>query len=119
MNTPIEMVEIIAQGLGSFLDRIIFVGGAITSLYYDDPAASQVRPTKDVDCIIQIATKSEYYSFEEELRKYGFSHDISEGAPICRKIYKGIAVDIMPTNRSILGFSVPANRLPSGERKGS
>lgn len=32
-------------------------------------------------------------------------NDNSKGAPICRWIYKGILVDIMPANSAVLGFS--------------
>lgn len=30
---------------------------------------------------------------------------MSIGVPICRKIYKGVTVDVMPTDESILGFT--------------
>jgi len=103
-KSPVEMIEIIAEGLDYLLSKVVFVGGAVTSLYYDDPAAQKIRPTKDVDFIIEIYSNSEYSQLEEELRKQGFGHDISPGAPICRKIYKNIIVDVMPTNESILGF---------------
>lgn len=33
------------------------------------------------------------------------ANDISEGAPICRWIYKDIKVDVMPTDSKVLGFS--------------
>src|SRR5665647_3462243 len=45
---------------------------------------------------------------EENLRDRGFKNDTSEGASICRWIYKDIKVDVMPTDSSVLGFS---NRL--------
>lgn len=104
-KSPIEMIEIVSEGLGHLLDKVVFVGGAVTSLYYDDPAAQRIRPTKDVDFIIEISSNIEYNKLEEELRKIGFGHDMSQGAPICRKIYKNIIVDVMPHNLSILGFT--------------
>jgi hypothetical protein len=42
---------------------------------------------------------------EDNLRTRGFKNDTSEGAPICRWIYKDIKVDVMPTDSDILGFS--------------
>lgn len=42
---------------------------------------------------------------EKSLRAKGFANDTSNGAPICRWIYKDILVDVMPTDPSILGFS--------------
>ena len=104
-NYNIEKVEVVADGLEEMISDIVFVGGAIASLYADDPAALYVRPTIDVDCIIQLDSRGEFSRFEEALRKKGFCNDISEGAPICRWTYKGILVDVMPTELSILGFT--------------
>jgi hypothetical protein len=42
---------------------------------------------------------------ESNLRDKGFANDRSENAPICRWIYQDIKVDVMPTNKDILGFS--------------
>ncbi len=105
MKSPIEMVEIVATGLDHLLDKVVFVGGAVTSLYCDDPASERIRPTIDVDIIIEIYSNKEYNKLEEQLRKMGFTHDIRPEAPICRKIYHGITVDVMPTDASILGFT--------------
>jgi len=105
IKSPIEMIEIVAPGLDHLLDKVVFVGGAVTSLYCDDPAAERIRPTIDVDIIIEIYSNKEYNELEEQLRKIGFAHDIRPEAPICRKIYNGITVDIMPTDASILGFT--------------
>ncbi len=101
----IVMVQTIAKGLGSLLDELVFVGGAITSLYIKDETVRTVRPTDDVDCVIQIARRSEYTALEEKLRKLGFKHFIGNNAPICRWTYSGVMVDIMPNDPNILGFA--------------
>lgn len=105
INANIEKIEIIAEGLGDLLDEVVFVGGAVASLYIDDPAAIYVRATNDVDCIIQLSGRVEFSRFEEKLRKLGFRNDTSEGAPICRWIYRETLVDVTPTDEAILGFS--------------
>jgi len=84
---------------------VVFVGGAVAELYADDPAASDIRPTLDVDCVIELSSRTEHAKFEEKLRAKGFKNDISKNAPICRMIYNNIKVDIMPTDDAILGFS--------------
>jgi hypothetical protein len=93
-STNIQMLQTVANGLGELKDEMVFVGGAVAELYADNPAASEIRPTIDVDC-----------GMEENLRTKGFKNDTSEGAPICRWIYKDIKVDVMPTDSNILGFS--------------
>ena len=101
----IEMMEIVAGGLGDLLERVVFVGGATTPLYYEDAAATRIRPTTDVDCIVEIVSRGQYNIFEDELRRLMFKNDIRLGAPLCRWIYEDITVDVMPINEQILGFS--------------
>jgi hypothetical protein len=99
------MLQTVAIGLQELKEEVVFVGGAVAELYASDPAASDIRPTQDVDYVIEFSTRSEYHRFEENLRSKGFKNDKSTGAPICRWVYNGIKVDAMPTNYEILGFS--------------
>jgi hypothetical protein len=50
-NTTINLgiIKTIATALGELNEKVIYVGGAVVSLYINDPAADDVRPTKDVD----------------------------------------------------------------------
>lgn len=104
-STNMNMLQTVARGLGELKDEMVFVGGAVAELYASDPAASDIRPTLDVDCVIGLSTRLEFYRLEENLRARGFANDTSQGAPICRWIYKDIKVDVMPTDEDILGFS--------------
>ena len=101
----IEMLQIVADGLKELKDEIVFVGGAVAELYADDPASSDIRPTQDVDCTIEISSYKKLTELEEDLRSKGFANDNSQGAPICRWVYKGIKVDVMPTDEKVLGFN--------------
>ncbi|NVO08961.1 MAG: nucleotidyl transferase AbiEii/AbiGii toxin family protein [Bacteroidales bacterium] len=104
-SVNIMMLQTVANGLGELKENIVFVGGAVAELYASDPAASDIRPTLDVDCVIELNSRIEHSRLEEKLRAKGFAHDTSIGAPICRKIYKGIKVDVMPADSAVLGFS--------------
>lgn len=104
-SANITILEITAKGLEELKDEMIFVGGAVAELYASDPAASDIRPTIDVDCVIELSSRSEHAKLEAKLRNKGFSNDISKDAPICRWIYQDIKVDVMPTDSAILGFS--------------
>ena len=105
MANNIELIQCVADGLSNLKDDVVFVGGSVAELYARQPELSDIRPTIDVDCVVKIATYSEYTHLEEKLRSIGFHNDTAIGAPLCRKIYKGIMVDIMPLNTDILGFS--------------
>ena len=104
-NDNIDMLQTVADGLEELRDEIVFVGGAVAELYADDPASSDIRPTQDVDCTIELSSYKELTELEEELRTKGFANDTSQGAPICRWIYQDIKVDVMPTDENVLGFN--------------
>ncbi|MEK6816068.1 MAG: hypothetical protein AABY09_00515, partial [Nanoarchaeota archaeon] len=67
--------------------------------------APDVRPTIDVDVIIDVLSRYKYSEIEKTLRSLGFKHDTSEGAPLCRWVVDGMKVDVMPTDGNILGFT--------------
>lgn len=100
----LRMIEIVAFGLGDMNENVAFVGGAVAGIYANDPASEDARPTTDVDCVLQLGTINDQYELEEALQKRHFQHDTESGV-ICRWIYKGITVDIMPDDEHILGFS--------------
>lgn len=101
----LEMIETVAAGLGQLRKEAVFVGGASTCLHIDDPAAEGVRPTEDVDCVIEVSNRTGYSQVEKRLRGLGFSHVMEPGHPICRWRFRGVLVDVMPDDPSILGFS--------------
>jgi len=103
-NENIEMLQTVADGLEELKEEIVFVGGAVAELYADDPASSDIRPTQDVDCTIELSSYKELTELEEDLRAKGFANDNSPGAPICRWVYQEIKVDVMPTEGNVLGF---------------
>ena len=105
VNPAIAMVELVANRLGHLKERVVFLGGAATGLLVTDPGVSSIRPTKDVDVIVQIGSRVEYRALEKELLGLGFNPDRSEGAPLCRWMIEGVLVDVMPTDPAFLGFS--------------
>jgi predicted nucleotidyltransferase len=100
-----ELLVALATKLRPLLPDVVFVGGCATSLLITDPAAAPVRVTDDVDVIVAIASYVEYARFSKRLRALGFSEDSAEGAPICRWLIDDMKLDVMPTDRTILGFS--------------
>lgn len=99
------MLQIVAAGLKELKEEMVFVGGSAAELYASDSAASDIRPTLDVDCVIELSSRIAHIRLEENLRAKGFVNDMSPEAPICRWIYQNVKVDVMPTDENILGFS--------------
>jgi Nucleotidyl transferase AbiEii toxin, Type IV TA system len=102
----IGVVRKIALALKELREKVAFVGGAVISLYTDDPAADELRPTKDIDLSITLESYGAWAMLQEELAKLGFSPDTSSTI-LCRFIYDDVTVDIMPDEEKILGFSNP------------
>lgn len=105
LRTNLAMIELVARRLGELRKEVVFVGGASTALLITDPAAPDVRATTDVDVIVEVASTFDYYRLADKLRFLGFAEDTGEEAPMCRWRIDGIAVDVMPTDEGILGFS--------------
>jgi len=97
-NTLINraIIKRIAIALGELNEKVIYVGGATVSLYINDPAADDVRPTKDVDITVKVASMLELENLRETLSKKGFKQS-SDLNVICRFRYEDILVDVMAT----------------------
>lgn len=104
MNS-IQMLAHIFKGLGPLGEKVVFVGGSTVPFYLTDPGAMTARPTEDVDCVVEVLTRGQYYTVEAELERLGFRHSTEADAPICRWKYQGLTVDIMPTEGLVLGFT--------------
>ncbi len=102
-HTNIVRIKVVSNALALLKEKIVFVGGATISLYPDRPVF-EVRPTDDVDVIIEILNYADRVLLEEKLRSIGFLHDMESGV-ICRYKIQGIIVDIMPTNDPSIGFT--------------
>lgn len=100
----LQMLCLVARRLEPLLDRLIFLGGCTTALFITDEAAPDVRVTHDVDVIVEVLSRNEYWQLEERLRELGCTQEIDEEVT-CRWKLDGITLDVMPTDESILGFS--------------
>lgn len=125
----IAMLERAAEELTPFIDEVAFVGGATLALWITDQAAPEPRVTKDVDLVVEVASRADWYRFEERLRAHGLRND-SSSRVICRwragSPDDELLVDLMPGDASILGFENRWQRpaldhaktlpLPSGQQ---
>ena len=105
MHENLVRIKAVSEVLIGLKQEFVFVGGATVSLYNGNPEiVSDIRPTEDVDVIIELATYGGYADIDEKLRALGFKNDIASGV-ICRYQIQGIIVDIMPTEPKVIGFS--------------
>jgi predicted nucleotidyltransferase len=105
--SPITLnaIKLVAKRLDYLREDVVLVGGAVTGLLLTSAAIPQIRATLDIDVIVEIASRSDYYALEDKLRNLGFKSQVGEGIPLCRWVVDEIIVDVMPTDPRILGFS--------------
>jgi hypothetical protein len=101
----IELLERAARALEPVLGDVVFLGGASVVLWISDPAAPAPRPTKDVDVVVEVTSRTAFHAFEERLRSLGFMED-QEDWIICRwhRREDDLILDAMPSDAAILGF---------------
>jgi predicted nucleotidyltransferase len=107
----ITRIKAIYNALGVLRDEVVFVGGATVSLYATREAA-EVRPTEDIDIVVEVGSYASFADLEIQLRSMGFKND-PNARFIGRYIVPGIildlqedlTVDVMPISEEILGFS--------------
>jgi len=100
-----ELFERVVRLLAPVLDELVFVGGCAAGVMITDAAAAGIRPTKDVDAIVDVKSYAMYAELAARLRALGLNADTGEGAPAWRWRHDAAAVDIVPTDRAVLGFS--------------
>jgi len=97
-NTAINRMATvkIAKALGELNRQVVFVGGAMVSVYIDDPSAEDIRPTKDIDLTFQITTVSQLEELRQALTDKGFQEH-ADSTVICRFAFQDLLVDVMST----------------------
>lgn len=101
----IEIVAEVARALKHLKEDVVFVGGAVISLYVDDVAADEIRPTMDVDITLNMASLKDWAHLQEELAVLGF-YPNPTGHALCNYLYNNIPVDFMTAHTTPFG---PAN----------
>lgn len=95
----------VALALSELNQHAVFVGGACIPLYLESAFQPLVRPTLDIDVVIEVIPNLRQHEMDQRLRELGFEHDLSQGAPICRWKVGGLIVDVLGMDETRLGFS--------------
>ena len=101
----VNAIKKVAHALGDLNGEVVYVGGAVISLYIDDPAAEDVRPTKDVDIALNIASLRALEALRIDLTNKDFKQTAEDGV-MCRFRFDDVKVDVMGTKE--VGWA-PAN----------
>jgi predicted nucleotidyltransferase len=93
----IKVFEKVAFALGELNTDVIYVGGAVVSLYVTDVGAEQPRPTKDIDISVQVSSYAQMDQLREKLANKKIYPAPTETI-MYRYSYEDILIDFIPSN---------------------
>ncbi|OPY75289.1 MAG: hypothetical protein A4E63_00400 [Syntrophorhabdus sp. PtaU1.Bin050] len=101
-DSNIAMLQLVAENLGDMKKKVVFLGGTIIPFLLTRKVPLDLRPSRDVDFIVDFDSKEELYEFEDELWEQGFKR-VSTGAVSKWKI-NDVSVDVLPAG-PVLDFN--------------
>lgn len=110
-NQNLELLIAIAQAMGPLCEQVVFVGGCATGLLVDDADLMDVRPTEDVDAIVEVASLAAYHQLAEGLMARGFKQTMADNTPPFRWFWNRMQLDLVPLDEKVLGFANPWYRV--------
>lgn len=98
----LQVVAQVAAALGELNKQVVYIGGAVISIYATEPGADLPRVTDDIDVCVQVSTFHEMEVLREQLASKKIYPD-PQGAHLYRYQYKGIAIDFIPFEETAFG----------------
>ncbi|WP_294771002.1 nucleotidyl transferase AbiEii/AbiGii toxin family protein [uncultured Rhodoferax sp.] len=117
-NPNLALLLGMAQAMGPLCDQVVFVGGCATGLLLDDASLMDVRPTEDVDAIVEVASLAGYHRLAEQLMQRGFKQTMADNTPPFRWFWNRMQLDLVPVDEKVLGFANPWYRVGYAEALG-
>lgn len=103
----IALLTAMARAMGPLCEQVVFVGGCATGLLIDNPKLMDVRPTEDVDAIVEVASLAGYHQLAEQLVQRGFRQTMEDNTPPFRWFWNRMQLDLVPLDEKVLGFANP------------
>ena len=110
-NPNLNLLVAMARAMGPLCEQVVFVGGCATGLLVDDANLMDVRPTEDVDAIVEVASLAAYHRLADELMQRGFRQTMADNTPPFRWYWNRMQLDLVPLDEKVLGFANPWYRV--------
>lgn len=104
-NPNLALLLSMAKALGPVRERVVFVGGCATGLLLTQTAVADVRPTEDVDAIVEVATLADYHAVTQLLLDRGFRQTMEANTPPFRWFWQRMQLDLVPLDEKVMGFA--------------
>ena len=113
IRTPsVDRILAVATALEGLEEPHLFVGASVLGLLASQSEAPTPRATEDVDVVALVADYVQNTVLNANLRARGFAEDVESGV-ICRWLYRGWIVDVMPSTRRSSASRTRSIPLPS------
>lgn len=83
----------------------VFIGGLVVPLFLGPEGRARARATEDIDVVVDADSFPAWTRTEAALRRLGFRNEVREGAPMCRFLWDGLTIDVVPVAPQFLGMS--------------
>jgi hypothetical protein len=103
----LALLMAMARAMGPLCEQVVFVGGCATGLLIDNPGLMDVRPTEDVDAIVEVTSLAGYHQLAEHLAQRGFKQTMADNTPPFRWYWNRLQLDLAPLDEKVLGFANP------------
>jgi predicted nucleotidyltransferase len=110
-NPNLGLLTGMALAMGPLCEQVVFVGGCATGLLVDNTALMDVRPTEDVDAIVEVASLAAYHRVAAGLMERGFKQTLADNTPPFRWFWNRMQLDLVPLDEKVLGFANPWYRV--------
>ena len=107
VDPNLALLSAMALALGPLRERLVFVGGCATGLLLTNPAAAGVRPTEDVDAIVEVASLAGYHALHPQLSERGFRQTMEDNTPPFRWYWNRMQLDLVPVDEHSAGLCKP------------
>ncbi|MBK7050820.1 MAG: hypothetical protein IPH54_08560 [Rhodoferax sp.] len=111
-NPNLNLLIAMAQAMGPLCEQVVFVGGCATGLLVDDVGLMDVRPTEDVDAIVEVASLAAYHRLADQLMQRGFKQTMADNTPPFRWFWNRMQLDLVPLDEK--GFGLCKRLVPGG-----
>lgn len=103
----LDLLVGMARAMGPLCEQVVFVGGCATGLLIDNAGLMDVRPTEDVDAIVEVASLAGYHHLAEQLAERGFKQTMADNTPPFRWFWNRMQLNLVPVDEKVLGFANP------------
>lgn len=106
VNPNLDLLIAMVRAMGPLCEQVVFVGGCATGLLVDNAELMDVRPTEDVDAIVEVASLAAYHRLAEGLMERGFKQTMAENTPPFRWYWNRMQLDLIerPMNTTTHAF---------------